>query len=150
MKTIVIIIISISISAIGQSEMNISSAKIKEVFIEEKDNMKVLSGEKNKVEVVRLYDNGIYEHLEYTKNSYSNFSVKRNLGNYQKTRAQVTFENPKEKEFDGNIYNRSFFRDRHLYKSKLAHLIKKNTPLLSLSRKKKYRKPYYFQVYITP
>ncbi len=146
MKTIVIIIISFSIGAIGQSKMNISDAKIKEVFLGKKDKMKVLAEEKDKLEVVRLYDNGIYEHLEYTKNSYFNYSVKRNLGNYQKTREKVTFETPKEKEFDGNIYDRSFFRDGHLYTSKLACLIKKNTPLLSLTRKKKYKKPYYFQL----
>ena len=68
MKTIVIIIISFSIGAIGQSKMNISDAKIKEVFLGKKDKMKVLAEEKDKLEVVRLYDNGIYEHLEYTKN----------------------------------------------------------------------------------
>jgi hypothetical protein len=136
MKAILILLISFSVSAIGQSKMNILDSKIKQVFIKKND----------KLEVVRLYDNGIYEHLKYTKNSYYECTVKRNLGKYQKTGNSVMFEVPSGKEFDGNIYNRSFFKDKHLYTSKLAHLIKKNTPLLSLTRKKKYRKPYYFQL----
>ena len=136
MKAILILLISCSISAIGQSKMNILDSKIKQVFIKKNDNL----------EVVRLHENGIYEHLKYTENSYYECTVKRNLGKYKKTGNSVMFEVPSEKEFDGNIYNRSFFKDKHLYTSKLACFIKKKTPLFSATTKKKYRKPYYFQL----
>lgn len=83
------------------SDWSVPTGKLSAVFlISEKDKS---------TELVRLYNDGLYEHLCYENTSKTKQKVYRNLGLYGISKSKITFTAPKQNEFAGKFKGGVFF-----------------------------------------
>jgi len=127
-------IISISICFAGKSTLDIE-AKITHVFVKKSSNDRNL-------EMIRLYQNSVYEHLKYKKRRNSSV-VERNIGKYQLKGSKVYLRFPDHKNFSSSNYNKWLYIKKHIYLNRLASLTRPKRPLFILTKKKRYKNPYF-------
>ncbi|MFN5879798.1 MAG: hypothetical protein ACK44B_13085, partial [Flavobacteriales bacterium] len=124
-----------SVSAKEKKEWEYSEGKIEKVFTID------VSSKSN--EILRLYDDGTYEHLKYSQKSSGREQVERSLGNYLVNRSKIIFSIPKEKAFSGKFRYGTFFYNGKIYQSFLDMRVRKKNELYRTTRDNKFFKPFF-------
>jgi hypothetical protein len=131
----VLTVFGMNVSAKEKKVWEYSDGKLEKVFTID------VSSKSN--EVLRLYDDGTYEHLKYSQKSSGREQVERSLGNYVINRSKITFSVPKEKSFSGKFRYGTFFYNGKLYSSFLDMKVRKKNELFRSTRDKKFFKPFF-------
>lgn len=125
----------INVSAKEKKVWEYSDGNLEKVFTIE------ISSKAN--EILRLYDDGTYEHLKYTQKSSGREQVERSIGNYSVNKSKITFSVPKEKAFSGKFRYGTFFYNGKLYSSFLDMKVRKKNELFRSTKDKKFFKPFF-------
>jgi hypothetical protein len=94
-------------------------------------------------EILRIYDDGTYEHLKYILKSRGKEEVQRNTGTYKVNRFKINFDAPKEKAFSGKFKYGSFFFNGKIYASLVDMKVKKKNELYRTTEDRKFFKPFF-------
>ncbi len=87
----------------GKYNWSISSRKITQIF--------EYSLKKDQVEIIRLYNYGEYEYLNYLSKKNKPELVKRNLGKYVLNKKKLTLNKPEFNEFQGVLkFGKNYFK----------------------------------------
>jgi hypothetical protein len=94
-------------------------------------------------ELLRLYDDGTFEHLKYTQKSSGKEEVQRNLGTFEIRKMKIHFNTPKEKDFSGKFRYGSFFFNGKLYTNLLDMKMRKKNEVFKRTSDQKFFKPFF-------
>ncbi len=125
----------INASAKEKKAWEYCSGAIKKVF--------VINESSKSNELLRIYDNGSYEHLKFTQKPSDKEEVERNLGRYLVNRSQITFSAPTTKEFSGKFRYGTFYYNGKIYESIFKMKIQPKKELFRTSKNKKFFKPFF-------
>ena len=125
--------------------LNLSAKEKKEwVYIDRKiDKVFEIASNSKSTEILRIYEDGTYEHLRFTLKSNDKEEVERNLGTYQINKAQITFNNPHKKEFSGKFRFGQFYYNGRMYRSLINMTFRKKHDLFRKTTNQKYFKPFF-------
>ena len=99
---------------------------------------------KDQVEILRLYNSGQYEYLNYITQKNKPELVKRNLGTYVINKHTLILNKPQFTEFQGVLKSgRNYFVNIDLYEKRLDCLLKTKKIFFKKQTKKVYKKPFY-------
>ena len=132
---VVLTAFGLNVSAKEKKNWVYSDGKIEKVF--EID----ASGKTN--EILRIYDDGTYEHLKFTQKASGREEVMRTLGNYVINRSKITFNVPEKKSFSGKFKFGTFFYNGKLYANLFDMKVRKKNELFRSTRERKYFKPFF-------
>lgn len=94
-------------------------------------------------EILRMYDDGSYEHLKYIFKASRKEEVQRSLGTYQVRGLKIHFSNPEKKAFSGKFKYGSFFYNGKMYNSLVDMKVKKKNDLYKSTTDRKFFKPFF-------
>ena len=132
---VVLIVFGMNVSAKEKKEWVYSDGKLDKVF-------EIATNSKS-TELLRLYEDGTYEHLLFTSKSAGREEVERNLGTYQIKKSRITFSAPGEKDFSGKFRFGTFFYNGRLYQNLFDMKVRKNRELFRRTTDKKFFKPFF-------
>lgn len=130
-----LMLMGMSVSAKKKKDWQYSDGNLEKVFI--------IEASSSSNEILRLYDDGTYEHLKYTAKRSGKEQVLRSLGNYQIDRSKITFDVPNEKEFSGKFKYGTFFYNGKLYHRFIDMKLRKSKGLFKIATDKKFFKPFF-------
>lgn len=131
----VLTVFGLNVSAREKKVWEYSDGNLQKVFTID------LSAKSN--EVLRIYDDGTYEHLKYILKSRGKEEVQRNIGTYKVNRFKINFDAPDKKAFTGKFKYGSFFYNGKLYASLLDMKVKKKNELFRTTEDRKFFKPFF-------
>ncbi|MEY4603766.1 MAG: hypothetical protein RIT43_1058 [Bacteroidota bacterium] len=98
-------------------------------------------------ELVRLFADGIYEHLLYERKSSRREQVERNLGSYVIRKGKIEFTKPTQTEFTGKFKYGSFqFKDGKLFLNMMDAVFKSSNEAFKRTDEERYRKPFFIKL----
>ncbi len=97
-------------------------------------------------ELLRLYDDGSYEHLRFVQKGSQHEEVLRNLGVFTVKKGRIIFQIPDQKEFSGKFKYGTFLYNGKLYSSLADMLIRKENELYKITRETQFTKPFFIAI----
>jgi hypothetical protein len=94
-------------------------------------------------ELLRIYDDGTFEHLRYLQKSAGREEVQRNLGMYIRKKNGILFNSPADKSFTGKFRYGSFFYNGKLYNSFFDMKVRKKNEAFSRTDNSQFFKPFF-------
>ena len=102
------------------------------------------SQKKDQVEILRLYNSGQYEYLNYITQKNKPELIKRNLGTYVFNKHTLILNKPEFIEFQGLLKSkRNYFINNDLYERRIDCILKTKKIFFKKQTKKVYKKPFY-------
>ena len=102
------------------------------------------SQKKDQVEILRLYNSGQYEYLNYITQKNKPELIKRNLGTYVFNKHTLILNKPEFSEFQGLLKSkRNYFINNDLYERRIDCILKTKKIFFKKQTKKVYKKPFY-------
>ena len=115
---------------------SIPAGKITQIF----DFLK----KKDQVEILRLYNSGQYEYLNYITQKNKPELIKRNLGTYVFNKHTLILNKPEFSEFQGLLKSkRNYFINNDLYERRIDCILKTKKIFFKKQTKKVYKKPFF-------
>lgn len=97
-------------------------------------------------ELVRIYDDGTFEHLKYLHKSAGREEVQRNFGMYVRRKNGIFFNTPVDKSFTGKFRYGNFYFNGKLYNSFFDMKLRKKNEAYSRAVNAQFFKPFFICV----
>jgi len=97
-------------------------------------------------ELLRVYTDGTYEHINYENLSKSKHEVSRNVGAYTIKSGKINFLKPDQIEFAGKFKFGEFVYNGKLYDNRFIKLFNKSKESLLSSSEQRFKKPFFMQL----
>lgn len=94
-------------------------------------------------ELVRIYDDGTFEHLKYLHKSAGKEEVQRNLGIYVRRKNWIVFNTPGDKSFTGKFRYGNFYFNGRLYNSFFDMKLRRKNEAYSRTDNPQFFKPFF-------
>jgi hypothetical protein len=95
------------------------------------------------VEILRMYKDGTFEHLNYELKQKGNEDVERTLGKYTINRSKITFTLSTKKSFSGKFKYGTYVYNGKLYANLFDMIFRKKKELFKSTRDRKFFKPFF-------
>ena len=95
------------------------------------------------VEILRMYKDGTFEHLNYELKQKGKEDVERTLGKYTINRSKITFTLSTKKSFSGKFKYGTYVYNGKLYANLFDMIFRKKKELFKSTRDRKFFKPFF-------
>jgi hypothetical protein len=121
-----------------ENDWSLPTGQLKHVF--------VCKESAKSTELLRVYSDGTYEHINYENLSKSKHEVSRNVGSYTVKSGKINFLKPDQLQFSGKFKYGEFVYNGKLYQNRFIKLFNKSKEALTSTEDERFYKPFFIQL----